>query len=236
MNGDGLNEVAEARSRSYWLLSELFLTAPSIAARDDLAARLEACQDSADEEWNALARELHRTLTEVPLEDLQREHTRLLGGLAPGYGPPPPYESVHRGEARVAGDATARVMRAYSEAGFGAIHPEAGPQDHIGVELRFMSLAAIGERDAWREGDRERGRALLERQHTFARDHLVAWVPGYCAVLREASRAAFYAALGTLTERVVTDDLTLIAELLAEARTMGVPRSDQRYPSAPCRR
>lgn len=78
-----------------------------------------------------------------------------------------------------------------------------------------MSLAAIAERDAWAAGDEGRALELLAHQAEFARDHLLAWVPGYCAVLREASRVPFYAALGALTERVVTDDRVLLIEFLA---------------------
>ncbi len=79
-----------------------------------------------------------------------------------------------------------------------------------------MALAAIAERDAWCAGDRDRARALLARQLAFVRDHLVAWVPGYCALIGEESRVAFYARLAALTERVVIDDHALVADLLAE--------------------
>lgn len=216
MSGDEFAEVAAARSRTYWLLSELFLVAPDGTGCDALATQLETCEAGADAAWADLVVGLRRALGEARPEDLQREHTRLLGGVGPDYGPPPPYESVHRGEATVAGEATARACRAYAEAGFGAIHPEAGPQDHIGVELRFMALAAIAERDAWCAGDRDRARALLARQLAFVRDHLVAWVPGYCALIGGESRIAFYARLAALTERVVIDDHALVADLLAE--------------------
>ncbi len=62
--------------------------------------------------------------THKPVEELRNElavdRTRLLRGIKPGYGPPPPYESVYAGtEQQPQMQASMSVQQAYAEAGVG---------------------------------------------------------------------------------------------------------------------
>jgi TorA maturation chaperone TorD len=207
--------IAASRSQTYWLLSELYLERPSQAFLENLQERLAALARASGEAFPEAWAGLRAGLDARAAEGLAVEHTRLFGGLHPGQGLAPPYESVHR-ESQLLGDTTLAVVRAYGNAGFGAIFPAAGPQDHLGVELRFMSLAAHEEMEAWSRDARAAATDMLECQRTFLASHLIAWAPAYARALASQARMPFYAALGVLTERVLVDDHQLVQQRLAD--------------------
>ncbi len=206
--------VAATRGGAYWFLSRLLLERPEasflgeIAARDaagddDLAEIVEEAKVAVSEQRAALA--------------LLREYTFLFRGLREGEGPPPPYESLYR-EQRLMGDSTAHVMRHYHEAGFGDIVPEAGPQDHIGVELRFLSLLCYREHQALNEGAVERALEFTARQRRFLDEHPLRWVDELCDRIESASRLPYYAAVARLTPALLHQDRMLLDELDDEYR------------------
>jgi len=207
--------VAERRCRTYWTLSEIYLQTLSESFLERLRENLGSVIRHAGDELPRVWLNLHSGLEADGAEGLAVEHTRLLGGLQPDEPPGPPYETVHRGS-RIDGEVTLAVSRAYSDAGFGTIHADAGPQDHLGVELRFMSLAAHQELEAWSCGNGEVAMRAVERQREFLEQHLLAWAPAYCRTLSAQSRTAFHRALGELTERVLIDDHALLRDLLTE--------------------
>lgn len=207
--------IAASRSQTYWLLSEPYLESPAEVFLQGLRKRLDVLTreagDALPPEWRALVKGLDADTAQA----LAVEHTRLFGGLRSGEGLAPPYESVHR-ESQLLGDTTLAVVRAYADSGFGTIFPSAGPQDHIGVELRFIALAAHEEMQAWLSKGRDAAIAALERQQAFLESHLLMWAPAYGRALASQARTPLYAALGVLTETVLTDDRKLVQELLSE--------------------
>lgn len=211
MTQRALATLAEDRSRGYWLLSSLWLTRPDPGFIDSLRARLDVAAKSVEDaspSFSALA-----SATRLAEADpLAVEYTRLFGGLARDYGPPPPFESVHRGSQPM-GDVTLGVLRAYRQAGFGEIRPEAGPQDHIGVELEFLSLLCHDEAEAWKAGDTATALSRVKIERDFLDQHLLCWAPKYCEHVARESRAPFYAALARLTAEVLTESRALLAEI-----------------------
>ena len=216
MNGVPPEDIAASRSRTYWLLSDVYLHRPDAGCMERVRVALGDSAPAVPEAAGDIFDGLRETLHAIGDERLLVEHTRLFGGLREGYGPPPPFESVHR-QSRVPGDITTAVLRAYAAAGFGIIHAGAGPQDHLGVELRFMALAAHDELEAWRRGDDDAAIANLARQGAFLEQHLRAWVPGYCRRLAEQAREPFYTEIAKLTGRVIEDDHALVSAMLADA-------------------
>jgi TorA maturation chaperone TorD len=199
MTHSDLAASAEDRSRFFWWLAEWFLHPPS----PDQLASLAALEDAfpGDEEpfsvaWRALAA-VGRD--ELDQDALGAEYTRLCGGLQVGHGPPPPYESVWR-EDRLVGEVTVAVLDAYTRAGFADIDPEAGPQDHLSVELKFIALLALREAEAWQAGDEEQANLRRHQQTAFLRGHLTAWAPRWAGAIRQLARHPLYAALAGLTQ------------------------------------
>lgn len=189
--------LAEDRSRFFWWLSEWFLHPPTRDMLAGLAMETELDPaDVLDEAWLELRRAAGDPAT-LDRDELGAEYTRLLGGILEGMGPPPPYESVWRGD-QLLGDTTLAVINAYAKAGFADIAPEAGPQDHIAVELKFLALCALREAGAWRAGDAKAAQQRLIQQRAFIEQHLGVWARHWADEIARQARLPLYAALAAL--------------------------------------
>lgn len=220
MIGSPRQSVAEERSKIYWLLSRLFLSRPDAGLVAELRSWLAAANQDPALSKDGPVRLIGASLegdddTEVA-ERLAREYTRLLRGLKPGYGPPPPFESVYR-PSQPLGMVTAEVVRRMRLAGLETVAPETGPQDHIGAELRFMSLLCYRESRAWADRDYVLAESLRAGQRSFLDDHLLQWVPGYCGTLEEAAAEPFYEGLAQMTRDAITQDRRVLDEMNHEA-------------------
>lgn len=199
MQQSDLAASAEDRSRFFWWLAEWFLTPPSREMLAGLAggdAETDPADDL-DQAWQALARSVPDP-DALSVDELGAEFTRLMSGIQEGLGPPPPFESVWR-EERLIGETTVAVIEAYARAGFADIAPEAGPQDHIAVELKFMALLALREAEARRSGDMAGADRRLAQQREFLEQHLSAWVPRWADKIKTEARMPLFAALAELT-------------------------------------
>ena len=132
------------------------------------------------------------------------DHARLLGGLRPGYGPLPPYESVWRGEGRVMGETSRQVARAYAAAGARLDVPAGTPPDHVGFEVAFLAYLLHSRGEAERCGQTERAARAEAARRAFLDDHVRAWVPAWCEAVEAADPAGFYGALACLLRGYVT--------------------------------
>lgn len=209
-------EVAQHRSQLYWLLSSLYLRTPNAAFLQDLTGWL-AASSSTDPEDNVACglAMVQQAAAECNVERLTVEYTRLFGGIKEGYGPPPPYESMYR-ESCLMGATTEAVTRTYAEAGFGTIHAAAGPQDHIGAELKFMSLVCCEEISVWEREEPDAAVSSWKLQRGFLDEHLLRWVPAYCRRLQQETSERFYAGAAALTEHAVAADREIVGHLLNE--------------------
>lgn len=220
-----LAESAARRSQTYWLLARLVLEKPGAALLAQLDSMLVPAADAAREdeplagEVAVLAAALRAARGDVDaakaLTALKVDHTRLFAGLDKCSGAPAPFESVAL-ESRLMGDATLAVDGAYRDAGFDASVPEAGPPDHLGAELRFLSLACRQEMQAWQAGDRAGAACWVERERRFLDEHLLAWVPQHCERLATVAETPFYRALVSLIGRACFVDREDVTLLLAQ--------------------
>ncbi len=197
MNQTDYAALAEDRSRFFWWLAEWFLSPPDaerIASLPDPDTADDS--DALDIAWHTLAVAKPGADGTV-LDTLGVEFTRLFSGIQEGMGPPPPFESVWR-EDRLIGESTVAVLDAYSRSGFAEIHPEAGPQDHLGVELKFIALLALREAEAWRADSTAGGHERLNQQRDFIKQHLAAWAPRWTDTIIAQTREPLFAALAQL--------------------------------------
>jgi TorA maturation chaperone TorD len=193
---------AEVRSRTWWLLSRFYLERPEPAFLVELAETFAAASGPGDarvdENIDALLATLRDAGTFGLTQRLCMEYTRLLRGLRKDQGPPPPYESVYRGQ-NPCGDVTLAVRQRYRDAGFADVEPGAGPQDHVAAELRFLGLLAFREAEAWDAGDIEGALRRVGQQQGFLDVHLLAWLPTLVAHIEAAAQAPFYRSVARLT-------------------------------------
>jgi len=215
-----LAESAARRSRTYWLLARLVLEKPGAALLAELDSTLSppaeyaAADEPLADEAGQLGVVVRAALGDPKaIEALEVDYTRLFAGLDKRSGAPAPFESVTL-ESRLMGDTTLAVESAYRDAGFDAPAPEAGPPDHLGAELRFLSLACHQEMEAWRAGDRAAAAAWVERERRFLDEHLLAWVPQHCKRLAQAAQTPFYRAAASLIGRACLVDREDVALLL----------------------
>ncbi len=199
-------EAAAARSMAHWLLADVFLTCPdeTFVARlcDRIAPAKEPGSTPVLDEFTALRDAL--PATPAAISALAVEYTRLFGALSKSYGPPPPYETVHRGSS-LSADATAAVSEFYAAAGM-VPTDLAAPPDHLGVELRFLALLCHEEAEAWRKGAGSEAATLCEQQYEFLDQHLLRWAPGYFDLVDASTKHPFYLRLTALARRILAED------------------------------
>jgi putative dimethyl sulfoxide reductase chaperone len=206
--------TAQGRSRLFWLLAECLLGGfPDevvSALRRQADDILYDPTDPLDSAWRNLGDALS-DLDEATRERLAVEHTRLFSGLQEGVGPVPPYASAWR-PGREAGEVALSVQHAYAAAGFADIDIDAGPQDHLAVELKFMALLAMREAEAWRQGNTGEAITRIAQQLRFLDEHLN-WVPRWIDSLATQTQEPIYWALTGL----IGAGLDQAAEDLVEA-------------------
>lgn len=217
MTFDEFAAAAESRSRFYWWLAGWLLEVPTHAALQSVR-EMEEFDDLLAPELVLALRSLvaaARTVSAAERETrLGAEFTYLIGGLSRDAAPPPPFESVWR-EDRLVGEATLAVLDAYQQAGFAEIDVTVGPQDHLAVELKFMSLLALREQQAWLTASRIAAEARVIQQRDFLDRHLLIWVPPWVARIVRDSREPFYRHLAELIGAFLKVDRKHLQILLA---------------------
>jgi len=216
-----LNELAEIRSRVYMLLSYFYLQRPN----EDFVRKLKSKEfmeilkftsnHFEEEAYPQIMEGLKlietyvnsiRELSEEEIAlDLAVDFTRLFRGVKEGYGPPPPYESVWRGEGRVWGEWTQRVLKEYADSGIGMDLFDELP-DYIGIELKFMSLLCFKEAEAIKNNDAKVGLELQQLEKKFLFDHLTNWIPKFCSIVKKEAKTPFYKGVADLTIGILEYD------------------------------
>ena len=174
-----------------WLQSlieeDVFSEVPFAAEKDETKAGLEFLQ-----KWGK------NGITDEAFANMQADYTRLFIGS--GKVLAPPWESVHFGDDRLIFQQRTLEVRAwYKRFGLEAekIHRE--PDDHIGLELLFLShLATLGIQ-ALNEQDNARFEELLDAQREFIKKHLGAWALTWCGLIERNAQTDFYKGLAHLT-------------------------------------
>jgi TorA maturation chaperone TorD len=158
-----------------------------------------------------------------PVDELRTElgveRTRLLRGVKPGYGPPPPYESVYVGSDRQPlMQASVAVRQIYAEAGVELPEEVRDQPDFIGFELDFMRHLAEKEATAWTDADREQALRFLEQERAFLEEHITRWIPRFCEVMAQEARLDFYRGIARMTKGFVLDEAKKVAEFIEWAQ------------------
>ena len=148
-------------------------------------------------------------ISDDTFENLQADYTRLFMG--PDKIIAPPWESVHFGDDRLLFQQRTLEVRAwYRRFGFEAEKINQEPDDHISLELLFLSqLAALGIQ-ALNEKDDAHFEELQKAQGEFLKEHLGAWALTWCGLVEENARTDFYKGLAHLTRGA----LSALSEML----------------------
>ncbi len=214
--------LAEARAKLYRLLGSVYIRPPSPDFLKSLAGWV-ASLTGAEVPPQLLSEQMRRSLDMLGsffkgieesnswqeiAETASVEFTRLFRGVSRHYSPPPPYESLYREESgRVFGKLTASVHQEYRRFGLDlAAGLNGEPPDHISFELEFMHLLCNQEAEAWKKDDEGEALRLLLAKRDFLREHLMVWLPGFCAEVKKHDRLGLFGHLADLTEGWVIFD------------------------------
>lgn len=147
---------------------------------------------------------------------VRADYTRLFEG--PGKLPAAPWESVQReGEHLLFQTETLQIRTWYRRYGLQVIRLHQEPDDHLGLELAFVSHLAQLALAAHEAGDAARWAELIEAQVTFLRTHPQRWVPTWAGQAIAEARTDFYRGLAYLTVGVLAELEAALPAWLPEA-------------------
>lgn len=211
------SEMAYQRSKIYMLSSTFFLQRPDneflikIKSNKFLQVVGSISENNKGEfrESFALIKEFLNKNENIPpdvlLNVLETDFTKLLRGIRKGYGPPPPYESVWRGEEHLWGKWTQKVLEFYLRTGIGMDLEDEVP-DHIGIELKFMSLLCYREKENWKRKDVKDAFEVLNKERDFLDEYILMWVPRYLERMFSEAETDFYKGIANFTKNFMEND------------------------------
>ena len=125
------------------------------------------------------------------VQDLAVEFARLFVG--PKSPPAVPYASFYLSESRnVMTEVTSDVRKRYLDAGMAVKDLYSTPDDHIGIELEFISYLTEKIIDLYENGQRSEASRLFEIRNNFINEHMALWVPLLVGKIQEFTQEDFY--------------------------------------------
>ncbi len=126
-----------------------------------------------------------------------------------------PYGSVYLEEGRkMMGDSTLDVKNRYREAGLDTAKTFKDAPDHISAELEFMYYLIFKEIEAFSKSDTETAISFIQKQKSFLKDHLMAWVPEFANSITENAENPFYRNLANATEAFLRENYEIVSTFL----------------------
>jgi TorA maturation chaperone TorD len=200
-----LGKILYAEPDKTWLQSlvaqDVFAEIPFGEEKSESAKGLELLQ-----KWS---HESGASLSDISFDELRADYMRLFVGI--GKVLAPPWESVYFNDARMVFQVqTLQVRDWFHRYGVETEKLHQEPDDHIGLELTFLSHLAMLGLQAIDEKDDIKFEQVLEAQRQFLIEHPLKWVPEWCKLVGEKANTDFYRGLALL----VRGTLFSLAEIL----------------------
>ncbi|HWI65418.1 MAG TPA: molecular chaperone TorD family protein [Symbiobacteriaceae bacterium] len=208
----------EIRAQVYQLLAALYLSPPDQTALDALrnpsfVADFPLGRGAGDVEAG-LSR-LAEALPGVTDRGLMEEFWHLFGTLGPAAAPP--WQSVYLDREHVLmGEETLRVRALFARFGLASALADRQPEDHLGLQLQFLSIMAARTAEQLAAGDEAGARLLLEGTLECLEANLLRWVDQFARLAEAASETGFYAGLSRLTLGLLRFDQDQVRQTLTE--------------------
>jgi TorA maturation chaperone TorD len=106
------------------------------------------------------------------------------------------------------------VLKLYRTMGVDKASVFKEPEDHIALELQFMTHLCEKTNTALKDGNLQEANKYLETQKDFLDKHLGKWVPKLAADMLKSARREFYKAIAKITEGYVELDKKVVAEMI----------------------
>lgn len=190
-------DMLVAHYLAYDFLSRLFYEPPKldfvhVLVEDDLfdCWTLESAQPEMATGL-ALLRGFTNGWQDDQFDALKADYARLFVG--PNHLLAPPWESVYRSYDRTLfGKATLDVRQHYQRFGMPIPKLNTEPDDHVGLEFRFITQLARLGLAAIEQNQPEMLASLLQEMRAFMEDHLLKWSPEFLRAVIDHSETDLY--------------------------------------------
>jgi TorA maturation chaperone TorD len=214
-----LKEILSSRSASYAFLSRAYRQEPTAEMLETLIATAASREDSeaseGDRVLNTYLRGLNIADRKKVESDLAAEFAALF--LNASRQPVYPFESVYTSEEGLLMQrARDEVLKEYRRAGLERTQEFREPEDHIALELEFMSNLCTKTLESLQAQNKTAARESLEWQKRFFDEHLIVWIRRFCKDLGRLARSDFYRGIALLTAELLETERETIPVLLAE--------------------
>ena len=145
--------------------------------------------------------------------DLASDFAGIFLGVKYNILPHPSESAYTTGDHLVYQKSRDAVLSLYREAGLDKTSTFTEPEDHVAIELTFMSLLAGQTASALKADNIAESKRLIELQKRFLKEHLILWIPRLCADILKAARLDFYKGIAHMTKGFVSTDLSLLDEM-----------------------
>ncbi len=146
------------------------------------------------------------------IHELKLDHDHLFHASG---GATSPFGSVYLSEEHLLFEVqTIQVRKWYAEYGLRVEQFQQIPDDHIGLELAFITQLAIKSIEVYDRGDGQKLVELLEAQQKFIKEQPLQWVDRWAQRVQENARTNFYKGVAQLIAggiRSLYDDLAIIS-------------------------
>jgi TorA maturation chaperone TorD len=211
-------EACKLRETTYGLLSRLYRKEIDQELLDKLHGmkyRVSTGNRNTDEGNRLVATYLsgmwENTVTELAADYMRTFFGHGYNGHAAAY----PFESVYTSEKHLLmQDARDEVLALYRSAGLEKESSWKEGEDHLAVELEYMTVLAGRTTARLCKGEQDQAVALLESQRNFLDDHLLSWVPMMADAMDTFAKTDFYRGLGRITVGFLETDKELLDDLL----------------------
>ena len=128
-----------------------------------------------------------------------------------------PVESVYTSPKRLTMQAARNeVLAIYRSQGLDKEESWCEGEDHISVEMEFMSIMIDRVNEALRNEDDQTAAQLLLVQKNFLKKHLAAWSPMMTMDMRRFAKTGLYKGLAYLTDGFLLIDQGLLEDVVVE--------------------
>ena len=142
--------------------------------------------------------ENHNGLDTAQFKALQDDHLKMFVGLKKVLAPM--WESVYFSEKKLMfQEQTLQIREWYARFGLQAERINREPDDHIGLEMLFISHLASLALQAIEQNDEDKLNEILQAQREFLSEHLLRWGPAWAKLVKQHAATDFYRGIAHLT-------------------------------------
>lgn len=222
-NRANLLEIQSGRVASYAFFSQVFREEMSLNLLRELAESLKIPhpQDSSSK-GREMLKDFFDSLGGADLERTQKELAIEYASLFlnPGIHPVPLYESVYTSpNSLVMQTARDQVLDAYRKEGLSRSTHFNEPEDHLAIEMDFMSQLCRKGIEALSQGEQEAYIGCLAAQQEFVVQHLFVWAPVVFTNLEYAAKSKFYRAIACLASEFIGAEQEIVNALVLSEPT-----------------